>query len=356
MRTLILLLVLLVMPLPRASAGDSVTMNVGVDERLELLTTVQYLSGYFLVSQAELSYKKEIDSVFAEFKTHEAVKMFRLISQEFFAFDRPVLFMLHYELPNLTLVSPFSEDEIRSNGFDRYRDTLDLFISDLRDFYVTTGFHKFFVDHQQFYQSIVKNVSQVTQGIDIARELESHYGVHQHSYNLILCPLLHDGGFGPKLHSKAGDDLYAIIGPKHDSKGVPRYDGRTLFQNYVIHEFSHSFCNPLIDQYYPQLSKDSCLLEPILKEQREQGYGDWRICLYEHLVRANEVVLTEKIFGKLESDNVYESYFHDKKWIYLKGLVPIIERYSAGRGEHKSLDDVMPEIVTYFHNEKQSCR
>lgn len=160
----------------------------------------------------------------------------------------------------------------------------------------------------------------------------------------------------PQISTPKGAVLYAIVGPKYNSKEVPEFDIDNLLSEYVIHEFSHSFCNVLINKNMAELAKDSCLLSPILASQEEQGYGRWNTCLYEHLVRANEIVLTEKVFGKTKADEEYQDMIKKEQWIYLEGLVPIIHQYTADRKKYKTENDIMPLIIAYFHDKAKNCK
>jgi len=130
-----------------------------------------------------------------------------------------------------------------------------------------------------------------------------------------------------------------------------------LFQELILHEFSHSFCNPLIDQNYTALSKDSCLLQPILHEQEEQGYGTWKACLYEHWTRANEIILNRIIYGKETADSLLKKMTEEDKWIYLPGLVDLLDNeYLSNRNKYKTLKPFMPKVIAYFGVERSKCK
>ena len=62
----------------------------------------------------------------------------------------------------------------------------------------------------------------------------------------------------------------------------------------IIHEFGHSFVNPVVDSIPPvDISKTERLFEPIKSAMEKQGYNTWKTCLYEHFVRAGEVVIAK---------------------------------------------------------------
>jgi Domain of unknown function (DUF4932) len=322
-------------------------LNIQVDEKFELLITVQFLSDYFLITKSDINYKNEILKEFESFKTHKAIELAKIIGNDFFVFDYPVIFFLHYSFPELKQVVPFENDD----RYFTYKDTLDLFVDALRDFYEVTNFHEFFVNHKTLYDRIITQAGSYTNGKNIPELLEEHYGVKNHSYNLILCPLMHDGGFGPAIQTKDAKDLYAFIGPESDSKGEPQFD-TNVFRKYVIHEFSHSFCNLIIDENYSRLAADSCLKDIILSQMKKQGYSDWRSILYEHLVRANEIFLLEEIYGESVSNSVFQDYVNERNFLYLDGLLSIIKNYSGNRIKYPTEADIGPVICDYFDNQK----
>ncbi|MDE1191556.1 MAG: DUF4932 domain-containing protein [Arachidicoccus sp.] len=65
--------------------------------------------------------------------------------------------------------------------------------------------------------------------------------------------------------------------------------------------------------------------------------------------------LTGQLFGKADADSIYNEYMK-QKWIYIKELIPIIEKYDNNRNKYKTLNDIMPEVVAYFDNEEKNNR
>ncbi len=325
---------------------------VGVDERIELLTTVQLLSGYKWLTQADLTYKKEILTAFDKYKDHEAVAYYRAISPRFYGYE-PLLLLCHYELPEFKQTAAFTVQDFKELRLDKLGDTLQVFISLLKDFHVSSGFHKFFIAHKPYYDSIAIPIRQEAEKYGYVDTIEAHFGTRNVGYHAILSPLQMDAGFGPMVVTKEGNVLYAITGPAYNSGLFPIFDKDALFKELVIHEFCHSFCNTLIDSFYDELEKDSSLLKPILKSQREQGYGEWKTCLYEHLTRANEIVLNGKLYGEAIAEEIYKKQVEEDEWIYLVGLLPLIREYSARREQYANQYALMPKVVAYFHEQRE---
>ncbi|MBL7717650.1 MAG: DUF4932 domain-containing protein [Flavipsychrobacter sp.] len=337
------------------AATRSPKVNVLVDERMEFLTVIQYLSGYPVLTQADLTYKKEIDEYFRDYRDHPAVTLYRGVYERFLGFDAAPTYLYHFSFPGFRQVSGFSEDELNHFRYQQHEDTLSLLLQQFKDFYRRTEFRRFYNDHRTFYDSLVAPIQLKIDESNIISIMEAHYGRSNKEYNVVLIPLLHDGGYGPMMEKGNGLALYALIGPRSDSKAYPLYEARTILSEYVIHEFSHSFCNPLVSSHLETLAADSCLLAPIRKRLEEQGYGTWPACLYEHFVRANEILITEKILGREKAAVLMDEMYRNGGWIYLRGLVEVMRQYQADRKTYKRIDDIMPLVVAYFHAEAGKC-
>jgi len=76
------------------------SVNVMVDPRFELLSIVQLLSKYFLITRYEQQYKHDAISYFKKHQNHEAVKYFKVLSDKGFKFSYPAesVLYLNYDL------------------------------------------------------------------------------------------------------------------------------------------------------------------------------------------------------------------------------------------------------------------
>jgi hypothetical protein len=331
-------------------------LNVITDERMELLNTVQYLSGYPILTPAKLRYKDDIEAYFGKHRNHPAVLMNKAIYRRFFGFDIPIVYVYHHSFPDFKQVAAFTKDDAELFGFDEHADSLAIMRRELRAFYKDANFHAFYVAHKKFYDSLIQPVKAALAKTDAIKIMEAHYGMRNKAYNIVLAPLEHDGGYGPQVAMPDGNVVYAIVGPRYTSVGFPEFDIGALLSEYVLHEFSHSFCNPQVNKYRKVLERDSCLLRPIRQDMKEQGYGNWYACVIEHFTRANEIILTEKVLGKKEADEKYKDMLQNGQWIYLEGLVPLIRKYAANRTKYKTIADIMPEAVAYFDVLARGCK
>ena len=94
--------------------------------------------------------------------------------------------------------------------------------------------------------------------------------------------------YGASLTAEDGaEEVYAIPGVYQvDSKGDPTFAAGYL-EN-LVHEFVHSYANPLVDQSGDGMEKPgAAIFNTVADAMRMQAYGTWKILLYESMVRAS---------------------------------------------------------------------
>lgn len=321
------------------------TLCIHADERIELLATVQYLSGYFLTSRYPTDYKKEIKKQFAPYKTHPAVTLFAELSHDHFSYSEPFKFILQYGIfPNFELqynaeFSPVSAGQA---------DSLALFATLLKDFYKTTQFNTFFDQHQPLYDTLAHQISQQLGNTNYIALLEDYFGKQQADYELIFSPLLPSGGFGPAVKLPNNQYiLYALVGANGIDKGMPTFDAHSFATNLLLHEFSHSFINPLTEQHIDALNKCDNLYAYVADDMATKAYDRWDIVINEHLVRAVVIRLTQKQYGKQAADALIE---HEKQagFLYIEPVINALVRYENRSRKYPTFEAYYPEMVKLF--------
>ena len=350
------------------------SLNITVDPRIELLAVVQFLSGYGertgLISRYDFPYKADVSEYFSSYKNHPAVKLFTEMSLSGFSFDAPPEAMLHLSDPlELTLQVPFTRNlKHRAGGQER----LEKFIQELRDFARKTNFTSFFESHKGTYSKLVSDTYGKMQGVDFISTLENYYGMKQLSYNIILAPLFHPGGFGPRIDPERGSspvlnffkslqylifnkwsgkiyEIYNICGPTGVENGIPSFGTQEGFRQLAWHEFGHSFVNPLSESLKNRIkiSEYSSLFMPIREKMEKEGYSNWETCVNEHIVRAVTARLTFLQFGKQAG----EDELRDQKsngFVYIEPLCKELEEYEVQRDKYPAFADFFPELLSVF--------
>ncbi len=331
-----------------SNAGDQ-SLNVTVDPRFELLSIVQLLSGYGkkfnLITSYDFPYKRDILEYFSPYKNHSAVKLFAEMSAAGFTYDAPPGAMLFLSAPpDLRLTMPFTDYlETRAGGSEK----LERFVNTLRDFARETQFMTFFNAHKGTFLQIVANEKKKLEGTDYVGDLEKYYGQKQHSYNIILVPLF-VGGFGPRIKQTDGTyDIYNITGPRSIKNALPGFGSAEALKHVLLHEFSHSFINPITESFKEQISKYSSLYDPVSSWMKDQAYGDWMTCVNEHIIRAVSARFASLEKGKEAGD---QRILSEKRrgFFYVEPLYEQLENYEAKRNIFPTIKDFYPEFIKVF--------
>ena len=123
---------------------------------------------------------------------------------------------------------------------------------------------------------------------------------------------------------------------------VPRFSDNWIIPT-IVHEFCHSYINPLVDKNYEKLSTAS---ENMYRNCQPEDYTSNRIMLYEYLVRASTIrYLSANNYLKAKSQ-----IWKDKKRGFpaIEGLVELLEVYETNRDKYVTMSDFMPLVIDYF--------
>jgi hypothetical protein len=77
---------------------------------------------------------------------------------------------------------------------------------------------------------------------------------------------------------------------------------------------------------------------------KRQSYPSWTTCLYEHFVRAGEVIIARKLGDPVRADEIMKDNL-DKGFIYLPSIVSELERFDGDAGQHGSYEQFLPQVI-----------
>lgn len=149
-----------------------------------------------------------------------AVRLFAEMSEQGFSFDAPPTAMLHLtDPPELAVRVPLTAYLMRRAGGEK---PLLEFIAALRDFAEVSRFTGFFEAHAGTYGEMIAAAERAMGDVNYFEMLESYYGMRQNSYSILLAPLFHQGGNGPRIDRSDGElDIFNIVGPLAVENGLP---------------------------------------------------------------------------------------------------------------------------------------
>ena len=312
-------------------------LRISVDPRIELLATVQLLSNYPL--PRKISYNKDIIKHFTHLSSHEAVKQTDSFWQNSgFVFDAPIGFMLHLsQFPELKTIITFSDDLLKRSGggnnLEQYRESI-------KQFAEISNFEIFWNSKIPYYNKILDRTIAKIDGIDVVKVLEDYFNETQESYNIIIAPAF-QGGYGTEIPGSNGKfNIYACL-----SVISKRFNNKNDLRSYIWHEFGHSFVNPLTDKYAARVMAIDKLFAPIKEEMSKLKYGEWEICVNEHIIRAVEVRLADLYAGSRKSNRLLKKQLGER-FIYIEPLVEKLKDFEKRRDVNNiSFSEFYPELL-----------
>jgi hypothetical protein len=336
-------------PLPivaTAIPDPQARLQIGVDPRIELLSTVMLLTGQPLCGRelnADTPYGRRVAQQFGPYVDHPAVQLLREMRSRDFNCDAPVTAMLFLsDPPDLAVVTPFSDYVVqRAGGMER----LDALLAALRAFARETRFSEFFAAESGAYARITADVAQLSDGERNVRLIEEYYGMQAGGYRIVLAPLLSREGFGPSIPRGDGtSDVYGIVGAIGDTAGVPTFGSAEDFRYLIWHEFSHSFVNPLAEQHRADVERLASLFPPIAEQMERQAYRTWETALNEHVIRAVTVRLTYRELGAAAGEAAAQNE-RERGFAYLDRLTAQLAQYEQQRDQYPRFADFYPQLL-----------
>jgi hypothetical protein len=270
------------------------------------------------------------------FDTCRLMNIYRKMETEGYFYDFFVGFLLQVdEVPFARINGTTDQRQIArfSPGGDmtEARQKATAFLDALNSFSRLMDLDAYLTKYKPYYDlahaSVVKNVPHG----DFLPVMEQYYRKQFSEYNLVPSLNLFTAmGFGTmnqstrKIYNAFGSFTFQSFDSNHPDMG---FDDPVKIRALAAHEFGHSFANPAIDSLpSPLIRETAYLYEPIKQEMKKQGYTIWLMSLYEHLVRAGEVIVAEKIGDSTRAvsslqDNVKSGF------IYLPFMVQELKKW-----------------------------
>lgn len=318
------------------------------DERCDLMAVVCRLAGrpeYNNVLIKEFSDKT--DAYFADYKEHEAVKF----ATDRFGFDRAMTFALYLKWNEDGTLS-LNKDLVYDRGEDIA--ALNGFVMQLNDFIKVTDFHKFYQSNAELYKQAADYLQLMLKDIHFewfdSFFTPSKKESEKTSFKMILSVLNGVDCYGPKTVTKDGNStMFSIISCwQLDEDGKPYLEPETMMP-LIIHEFCHSFCNPLDAKFWKKTEKGANNVYSVAKSEMEkQHYGRPEIMMNETFVRASVICYMRNYYQGAD----IEYFIQDEE---LKGFILVRDYYNALTEWEKTrkpatMQKFMPELLKIVNN------
>jgi len=324
------------------------------DPRVELMSIIFMLAGNPEYSQCQLpEYKKDVLKYFDKYKEHEAVKLAQENrNKNGVSYDAVMSMAVHLkDAFTVELNLPLSQNPEKLDK--RWKpDNAQKFLEALKDFVSKSDFRKFITEHAEFYKETDKRLTRIINRYAKLSWYESFFG-RKSSGQFILVPgyLTGGGNYGVSFKDDGNriDQMYSVTAiPKVDSMGVPLFDPQMIPT--VIHEFCHSYVNPVVYKHINELKEAGEKIFPFVsKKMYEQAYGTWSTMMIESVVRAcvNRYLIRNSNEAAVKNDIQYNI---GRGFIWMDDFTKLFDEFENNRNSYIGLDEFFPKIVKFFND------
>ncbi len=286
---------------------------------------------------------------FQPFKHHPAVKLAaKLRRTRGVSFDAPMGLAVHLAgPPGLEEQVPFDPHPEALDG--RWRlDEVRAFVREARAFARETRFMEFFEAQRGLYELATARMKKTMAQHARLEWFDQFFGQRAGaSFHVLLGMLNGPSCYGPRLSTEGKSQMYCILGVwVCDQQGAPDFPEAVLPT--VVHEFNHSYINPLVDRHAAGFEKaGKALYQRVRDSMRRQAYGNWQTMMRESLVRACVVRYRLANEGQSAAAGQVRQQ-HGRGFAWTGELSALLGEYEAQRDRYPTLDAFMPRIVEFF--------
>jgi len=323
-------------------------LNITIDNRIETLYAVAYFDNYFLVNKHDNIYKKTLTKIATPLKNHRAVVLFDSISKKYhFSYNRPIEWILQFsDFPELKKTN--NKKNANSESIEKGKENLlEEFKRELIKFNQDSLFQKYLKEIKPINEVVINKILESKTILDLPNYLEEYYGTKLFSYNLILSPLIHSGGFNVEMINQRGEtEVYATIGPNGEIDFYPHFEKEYLETDMILHEFGHSFVNPLLKKYNEDVEslKPKYYTDKLIKNGKEQGYNEWKYVFNEILLRSIVINITRLKYGNENANKLLE-YEKSIGFDLAEKISEKLKSYEENRTKFKKFEDFYPILL-----------
>ena len=330
-------------------------LKVKFDERIELMSIICHLAGYPEYNmRLGGEYINEIDNYFSDYKNHQAVLMMdSLRRKNGVAYDSPMAFAINLQKNDdrFIIVNDTIIPERRWQGVDLKKAT-DI----INDFYKESDFSNFIELHKPFYEDICNLFDENVNSKFNQDWYYRFYGMPALDDFEIVIGFTNGGSsYGPSVNkTKDSRELYAIIGYALNNNGESYFESDPdIYLNNLVHEFNHSFVNPLAKnpKYKAEIEKAGNELLTLTKKAMSKGaYSNGQTIINESLVRA--AVILYLIDNNIGEKEIRKSIIEEMSsgFYWMPEMVKCLQYYKNNRDTFPTFESYYPIIIEFFKN------
>ena len=342
----------------QAAAVAYPSIEVMVDPRIELLAIIFRLAGAEEYGMRTVPiYATAIDSFFAPHREHPAViAARRLRAERGISHDAVMSLAIHLGgLPGLRERMPLESSRLEARWTPA---DARAFLQLVRAFARESEAERFFAGQQPMYDLAAQRMRTLIAAHVDQAWFPAYFGAVPGSrFILAIAPGNGTWSYGPRYHAPDGSrELYAVTAVyQTDSAGAPQF-GRANTIATIIHEFSHSFVNPVVEKHLATIQGSADTIHAtVAPGMRAQGYGEPRTMIAESLVRA-AVARYRLAHEGIDSAQVELGRQKLNDFLWIDDLFALLGAYEQERNHFPTFESLFPVIAGYYADLAQRSR
>ena len=296
------------------------------------------------------SYAEDAEKQFGKFRGHAVVNLAqKLRGTRGVSYDAVMSMAVHLtDAEQVKLKLPL---EPWPEGLDKRWTAPDVskFLAAAQQFVKDSSFQEFIVQHRPFYQTTVARMQTLMKKDARLEWFDAYFGRRPQASFTVALGLLNGGGnYGPHFRAVDGrEEFYCVLGVwQTDKQGLPQFARDTL--PFVVHEFCHSYANPIIERHLAKLrASGDALFEPVAERMRSQAYSSGYTLLCESLVRVCVVRYVRQYEGEGAARRAIQAEKR-KGFLWMQEMSDLLGEYEAHRAQYPTLEDFSPRLVAFF--------
>ncbi|WP_037317961.1 DUF4932 domain-containing protein [Salegentibacter sp. Hel_I_6] len=253
--------------------------------------------------------------------------------------------LLLTEFPNTEIPEKSSSQELFTSDQEKER-----FILALNNFHKEIKFEEYLEEYEAYYSKMIEEVENNLPNEGFITEMEHLYDKEANAYFLnasLTMPF--SQGYALSRDRNIGY-VFGSLSLPTELEDIDKlslgYANSKQLRNLSVHEFGHSFVNPVIDNIQDSIiSKKDFLFEPIKREMSDQAYSSWKIALYEHFVRAGEIFIARQLGDQDTANKLSKDYIENRHFIYLDPIVASLENWYTNEYFDKTYQEFVKETI-----------
>jgi len=336
---------------PSADMDDQILIEI--NPAIELISTIHYLAGTGQYDEMLLpDHLAKVENYFGHLRDHPAV-VFSKESNILFDINGSAPMALAVYLGPPPLLQPRIDLSTPPDDFDpRWTSTLiNDFLEKARAFAIESNFMDFFNHHQDFHGLAVNNLKKMLHKEYIYQWYHDFFGYYPDHFKLYIGLLNGSCNYGFPVTLQNGEkEFVSLLGARWpDKNGAPIYR-KDWFLPVVIHEYCHSYINPLtISKPEEFMELGEALLNGHRNKMVEHGYNVWNVILNEYIVRACTIRFIAQNEGKRKARQRIQ-YDEKEGFPAIGGLVKLLDEYEENRSEYPGIESFLPQVKKYFES------